>query len=215
MYTQVAATPPNASAPNITPPAGFLWVDTSTATPTSQPYVPPQAPPPTGNNYFTDTSGVAWVSQNGGVWKMCRDVLFCRMYKTNAWAFPVTANSLGWDSIERDVYGMNGGTTSAMVTRFTVPIAGLYHFDFFMSTAAAMAAGNYVLTAIYKNGVQYAGTWQQTQAAGGNWPVVGGSLTTYLLAGDYLETWKGANVQVSGATGLPSTWANFEYKGSG
>ena len=34
-----------------------------------QPYVPPQTPPATGNNYFTDAAGEVWVSQAGGVWK--------------------------------------------------------------------------------------------------------------------------------------------------
>ena len=68
---------------------------------------------------------------------------------------------------------------------------------------------------VYKNGSLYALGGQQTWGSGGQSPVVMVALTTYLNAGEYLETWKSSPSNLNGQTGSYSTWASFNYLGSG
>jgi hypothetical protein len=176
-----------------------------------QPYVPPQTPPATGNNYFTDAAGEVWVSQAGGVWKKATEVLFCRVYKNNAWVYPTAANALGWDTSDRDVYGICPVTT----TRLTVPIGGLWTTQCFLSSAAFTAFPNWIAAVLYKNGAAIQSGLQQTQpASGGNWPTISFAATLYLTASDYLEVFKWASVQVSGTTGVSQS-ISLKYEGTG
>jgi hypothetical protein len=209
-YAQVQATAPNASAPAIAPPAGFLWVDNSTtATWAAAPFFPSQTPPVSGFNSFTDGAGDVWVSLNGSAWKRARDALHCRVYRNTAFTPTVAWAAVLFDTVDRDLTALYAPATG----RFTAPVAGWYLVNGIINSGAP-ATGQYINSAIYKNGASYANTGQQTYSGSGNWPVAYTSATLWAAAGDYFQVYLSATIP-SIAPGSQSFWATFDYMGTG
>jgi hypothetical protein len=137
-YTAVGPTAPNASTPgtSLVPPNGFLWVDTGTTIP-PQPYVPPQAPPASGWNTFTDAAGTVWVSNNGSAWKLATAIK-ARLHRQAAWTMTQGANVL-FDTMDVN-YGFVYNASTGVLT---VPVAGDYLLTANV-TGTTAAAGDYM-----------------------------------------------------------------------
>jgi hypothetical protein len=207
MYTQVAATPPNASAPTITPPMGFLWVDTSTTPPSGTAYYPPQTPPASGFNSFTDASGEVWISLNGSAWKKARDVLHVGVARNATFNIPTTAAAISYDTIVSDPYSIyNAGTT-----RFTLPIAGIYLVT--AELTANMTTGQWVHQSVYKNGTNVADF--SFNAFGAVWGTVPMAYSLKAIAGDYLQMFGVASAVIATIAGTIYTFCNVDYLGTG
>jgi hypothetical protein len=212
MYTQVQATAPNASAPGIVPPTGFLWVDTSTTvtSPPAAAYFPPQAPPASGLNTFTDTSGEVWVSYNGSAWKKMRDACHVRvgrtaLYTTSTAPVPFAYDTIDYDPLAR--YNLAANT-------FTCPVAGIYQVNAVMYVAPTAA-----------NQGMYLYLWRNAAEIG-----LGGlgiSVTIYNVAtvmsqptkcaaGDTLSVYHSTTVAMSTTYASElNNWATFDYLGTG
>jgi hypothetical protein len=209
-YTAVGPTAPNASTPgtSLVPPNGFLWVDTGTTIP-PQPYVPPQAPPATGYNGFTDPAGEAWISHNGSAWRKARDVLHGKVYRTGAWNVPTSQGPFGYDTILRDPLGMwgLGGATNS----FVAPIAGLY-------LATALISCNVTTTpqiaVIVNTGTVAAGSTTGSQDVWGRVRALA-STPAQLNANDTVQIWYSGSAVTTGVASVFDTWFTFDYLGTG
>jgi hypothetical protein len=141
------------------PPTGFLWVDTSTTvtSPPAAAYFPPQTPPASGFNTFTDSAGEVWVSYNGSAWKKARDVCRTRAYNNAAitWA-PGTTNVVytSLDANTGDVLGSMNIATGV----YTVPVTGVYQIDarVYAAASAAPAGSLFAGLNLLKNGAEVA-----------------------------------------------------------
>src|SRR5262252_9044900 len=107
-------------------------------------YVPPQAPPGSGKNFFTDASGEVWASLNGSAWRRARDVIKCRLYRNAAWTL---TNGM---SIPFDTYDFGGTWNLSNGTTWTCPVAGDYLVSAYV--AANIPNGNYMYFVVRRNG---------------------------------------------------------------
>jgi hypothetical protein len=167
-YAEIAATaPPAASPPAIVPPTGLLWVDTSTTFGVAATaYFPPQTPPASGFNSFTDGAGMVWVSRNGSAWRLARDVLHARYYLTANLAFPGAA-----------AISCTGVTTDPMACAgsggFVVPLAGTYLVTANTGLSAAPATAGSMQQNIFRNGANVVNGGGFTYLANNSmWPSV-------------------------------------------
>jgi hypothetical protein len=210
VYVAVAAAPPNASNPVIAPPMGALWVDTTATIPAlaTQAYFPPQTPPATGVNTFTDSAGEAWISLNGSAWRKCRDVLHARVGRVAA-ANIGNSTIIPFDTVVDDVYGV----WSVANSWFTAPVAGFYLLTSGLQLAN-LAAGGYVQMWAYKNGVttEYGNSLAQTGVVGLG-PLL--SVSLRYVAGDHLQVVANASATVGILGNINYCWATLDYLGSG
>ena len=146
---------------------GFLWVDTSVnPVYVGAPYFPPQTPPVSGTNFFTDTSGQIWASRNGSAWVRANQMCRARMYLNSGSQSMINGyNNLVYDTIEYDPLACCTAATGA----FVVPLDGDYlvtggwvTIDAPISTASATSTIN---CNIIKNGTTYV-SGEQTAVAG-------------------------------------------------
>jgi len=210
-YAQVTSgTAPNPNAPVLSPPMGALWVDTSTTAPMA-PYVPPQTPPATGNNVYTDSAGEQWFSQNGSAWRKARDVVHSRVYRNAAYTLPAAAwTAIPYDTVDRDVFGFY----SVANKYFTTPMSGWYQVNAMIQLGAAPTTGQFLMSNIYKNGANTVAGGQQTWTGSGNWPVAGISAALYCSSGDTLQPYAYFSAALAISVGTARCYADFHYIGS-
>ena len=92
-----------------------------------------------------------------------------------------------------------GSDYDTSTSRFTAPIAGIYHFNAVVRAVANNGTMDYVSMKLYKNGSLYADMFQMQTAANqmGN-SHIGGSATVQLAATDYVSI----HVSISGTSPL-------------
>jgi hypothetical protein len=167
VYAAVAATPPPAANPVIAPPMGALWVDTST-TPPQPPalaYVPTQAPPPTGNNSFSDAAGELWFSRNGSAWRRASDVVRARAYFNGNYTVPSSTaqQTITYNTLDPGT-GDPTGSLNLGTGLFTCPVTGVYMVSGRVYVTLAAATAFFVL--ITRNGATVARGIQIPAGAG-------------------------------------------------
>jgi hypothetical protein len=213
-YTAVGPTAPNASTPgtSLVPPNGFLWVDTGTTIPPA-PYVPPQAPPATGFNSFTDPAGEAWVSQNGSAWKKAINVLGFNCHRGTAFVMPTTWSPFDYDVKDVDPYNLYNSGTGV----FTTPIAGRWFLQISIG-ATASAAGQWIISAWYLGapGALGAALCQGTSTAAVAMVFDAGTSTVQsLAAGQALTSQIIAGAGMTGFADMTISRVSGQYLGSG
>jgi hypothetical protein len=215
-YTQVSATAPVATAPVISPPMGLLWVDTSTnpTMPSSTPYFPPQTPPASGFNSFTDSGGEVWVSLNGSAWKKARDGLHAFYYRNAAYNLATGVTVLPYDTVARDTYGLYNASTG----RMTFPVTGWWriHTQLDVSFTAAGQFGQTLLQWVIGGGGpgNYANS-VITSSGAAVWSTINSDYTGYLTSGNQLETDALASVALAVLAGPASSFLVIDYLGTG
>jgi hypothetical protein len=206
-YVTVAAAAPNANAPTVTPPNGFLWVDTTT---TGQyittPYVPAQTPPATGTNSFTDSSGEVWISRNGSPWKRARDALHANVGRAAAYTFTGTLTAVPFDTVGVDTYAMYTSPN------FIVPIAGRYHVDYSVAYSPA-GLGSWMNTYISRNGTGYYNTNTVAVNTGGLSAHNSGSVV--VSAGDQISVMVQGSASMNLFGDTTFNWFMIDYLGTG
>jgi hypothetical protein len=172
-------------------------------------YVPPQVPPPSGFNSFTDPSGEVWISRNGSTWKRARAALHSRVFRNVAWTIGTAAAVVNFDTTVRDDYAIY---TSAGV--FVAPIAGWY--SVFLNIAATYGTPPFWLTgSLYLNGGRV-GYPTANGPAGQNWIALVFSESYSLAAGDQLYfTVAGSVASIGGGTGNDLGAMGMSYLGPG
>jgi hypothetical protein len=211
VYAQVAATAPPAANPTIAPPMGALWVDTSTTVPAlaAQAYFPPQTPPPTGFNTFTDVSGTVWVSRNGSAWRKALEVLHARYYlpANYAAAGSVTLNLTGVSSDPLNCAGSGG---------FLVPLAGLYSVTATIGLTPSPATASNMQVNILRNGaiVSLGGTTYYP-ASNSAWPAASDTDLVVCAVNDLIQNalWTPQAVGVMGEATGARTYMTAAYIG--
>jgi hypothetical protein len=116
-------------------------------------FLPPQVPPPTGFNSYTDPSGEVWASRNGSAWRKARDALGARMYRNAAYNSGASGTfiTMPFDTILEDVYGCCVAGASAS---FTCPIPGHYLVSARIDVIPNVTLCRCILT-LYKNGAEF------------------------------------------------------------
>jgi hypothetical protein len=215
-YANVAATAPNAAAPVINPPNGFLWVDTSTtASFVATPYYPPQTPPASGFNSFTDSGGEVWVSLNGSAWKKARDGLHAFYYRNAAYTLVVgTVTALPYDTRANDTYGLYNASTA----RMTFPVTGWWsiHTQMNVNFTAAGQYGQTLLQYISGGGGpgNYANSVIGTSGAA-VWSSIESTYTAFFGSGNQLETDALASAALPVNSGPANSFLTIDYLGTG
>ena len=98
-----------------------------------------------------------------------------------------------------------GSNYNASNSRFTAPIAGIYHFNSITRAVANGGTMDYFIMFLYKNGSLYSDMFQmQTSANNMLNSHLGGSVTVQLAATDYVEI----RVQISGTSPLVHSHAS-------
>jgi hypothetical protein len=208
-YAEIAATPPAAATPPpIVPPRGLLWVDTTTTVPFAAPaaYFPPQTPPASGFNTFTDSAGEAWISRNGSAWKKARDVLQARVYRAAAYTLPTAFATFPFDTVTRDPYAIWSGGN------FVIPVAGLY----IVTNQVVVnhgAAGQYANTGIYQNGV--AMTWSGSNPGGAGYVPLGNTDHLVCAAGDLVTSAAFSSPALAVVAASVYCFMSIKYEGTG
>jgi hypothetical protein len=109
-------------------------------------FYPPQTPPPTGFNSFTDNSGRVWVSYNGSAWATANGNLISGVFGVPAGAIPGNPTKITWTSVYSDVYHMFQSNNTDII----VPIAGWWSVTLSLG-ATANVAGNALACQVLKN----------------------------------------------------------------
>ena len=189
---------------------GYMWVDTSTsvgAGGTVYPYFPPQTPPGSGFNSFTDTSGEVWVSRNGSAWKRARDGLHCRVYRNAAFTTQTSLVAFQFDTVVSDPYAMynvNGN--------FTAPVAGIYQFHAVISWGGNTGAVGMALDGF---------GWSPNQGAPvvqdlfGQWRASLVEVVSLGATGTTRVDFACQSGGVAGAPGQQTCYATMDYLGTG
>jgi hypothetical protein len=172
-------------------------------------YYPPQAPPGSGFNSFTDTSGMVWVSYNGSAWKRALDGLHARVYRAGAYNIPGSNTIFPFDTVSKDVYGLWSAAQSSFVT----PIPGVYRVT--AQWVGAIPSGSWINAYLYVNGAQV--TWGGAQPWTNNGYVPTGCNDTFWLsAGDKVALWSGAGGAVPAVVNVPGQcYMVISYAGTG
>ena len=90
-----------------------------------------------------------------------------------------------------------GSNYDTSTSRFTAPVAGIYHFSSITRAVANSGTMDYFIMYLYKNGSLYSDMYQlQTSANNMLNSHLGGSVTVQLAATDYVEI----RVQISGTS---------------
>lgn len=162
-YAAVQATAPPSTNPTVAPPNGLLWVDTGTPASLTYgaAYYPPQTPPVSGTNFFTDSSGEIWISRNGSAWARARDVLWAKVYRTTVIAASPGAR---WphDGTVSDTYAMWQGAGNPI---FLLPVGGVYWVSF-QTQVTCTAAGQWTASVCRLNTVEQSRTYAHSGLAG-------------------------------------------------
>jgi hypothetical protein len=181
--------------------------DTAWAAPA--PYYPPQTPPPTGFNSFTDASQMVWVSIAGSAWRRAANVLHARVYRAAALSTPLTSTKLAFDTVDEDVYGM----FSMANNQFVAPIPGWYAARSLFT--AVTGPNGWVVSALWKNGVLHSqGGGTQTAQAVTSYAAAAATIHC-TAAGDNVAIYFNSNAAVALTTGAASSYVSMDYFGSG
>lgn len=175
----------------------------------NNPYFPPQAPPATGFNSFTDTSFMVWSSYNGSAWRRAFQVMHARVYRTAALTTPTSFAKLAFDTVDEDVYGM----FSMANNQFVAPLIGWYALR---GTYQATGSNMMITIAAYKNGVLH---------SFGNSALTSGSQTSGASSvaatihcstvGDTISVWIDNSIGAPVTVGRGTCYATLDYMGSG
>ena len=109
----------------------------------------PAVPFVSGFQSRTDNDGVVWVAKggvNGGAWRQARDVVHASWGRGAAYTIVSTINSVPWDVLANDPYGM----WTAGLVGFTVPVTGQYQVSYTLQVA--MNAVQFGYCQLYNNG---------------------------------------------------------------
>jgi len=144
---------------------GFLWIDTSTSPPPVTPYYPPQTPPASGTNSFTDASGEVWLSKTGSAWRRARDVATARIYLASNQTVASGNVQILLSATQFDPLG------SFASNAYTVPVAGRYLITGSIGHSGAPATAGSVQSILTTNGVASSyGNVAFFPASAGSWP---------------------------------------------
>ena len=99
----------------------------------------------------------------------------------------VTSGVTAQVTFEHEAFDI-GSNYDTSTSRFTAPIAGIYHFNAVVRAVANNGTMDYVSMKLYKNGSLYADMFQMQTASNqmGN-SHIGGSATVQLVATDYVS----------------------------
>tara|TARA_B100000886_G_C20230354_1_gene410275 strand:+ start:151 stop:672 length:522 start_codon:yes stop_codon:yes gene_type:complete len=99
----------------------------------------------------------------------------------------VTSGVTALVTFEHEAFDI-GSDYDTSTSRFTAPIAGIYHFNAIVRAVANNGTMDYVAMKLYKNGSLYADMFQMQTASNqmGN-SHIGGSATVQLVATDYVS----------------------------
>jgi hypothetical protein len=196
---------------------GLIWICTTAGTPGTWAPVGSGAgalPPPvtsgTTIQSFTDASGEVWVAKNGvngGAWKKARDVLHARWARAAAMTLTPTGQTVVWDTVNRDPYGLYSGGGN-----FTAPVAGVYQMTSQIA-AGTNAINAYVQVTLALSGVS---TTQMTvYAPGTSATSVRSEDRYYFNAGDTFRASAATSASYSLVAAGYATYALFDYLGTG
>lgn len=207
LYSAVGTAQPPTNGSTITPPAGFLWVDTSTSV-VNPPYSPPFTPPPTGFNSVLDPTNVPWVSLNGSPWAQATQVLHGQWYRTAGWSTTTSFGNFGFDTVVNDVYGIanTGGG------QFTVPLNGIWLFN---SILTATSTANAILQTRYTVGGNPVATSSVGMPSAGFNIQAALSFAIKATAGTVFQFQELSNVILTGVPGNNITRMSLDYLGTG
>lgn len=169
------------------------------------PYVPPQAPPPTGKNFFTDAAGEVWASLAGSAWLKAKQVIKCRVYRSAA--FTITNGYV----VPFDTYDIGAAWALFSGTLFTAPIAGDYLIN--AGVVGNIPTAYYMYFSVRKNGAVARISnvfWNNTGAANNVSPQL--TDTIQLAAGDTLDVYSvNTYGSLAGGIGLGSTYFGCRF----
>jgi hypothetical protein len=161
---------------------------------------------------FSDERGDMWVAKagvNSGQWFRAEDVLLCSVYRSAAWTWQTTYQTIGWDAPTLDQYGMLGSTGAY----FTAPVHGLYSLYFQASAYVNTGARIEVGVANAANNAAFSISTSQS-SINAAYLTAETVAPTLLNAGDSLVCRAMSNVVAAGVTS-PWTRAVFQYIGKG
>jgi hypothetical protein len=195
-----------------------LYVDQRT------PNLPAPVTSGSGVQSYTDTLGDVWVAANGvngGNWKRARDVLHARWYRNAAWQVTGSIASIGFDTPNRDPYGLYATGT----TLYTAPIAGLYSLYAGYAVAAPATVGSFTnlmirygaAGTVVPNGTRIVQE-QATSAGTQTGTYIAAQVTWAPNAGDvfWIEAYStSGGLPYTGQPGSAMTFSGMDYLGTG
>jgi len=171
------------------------------------------APVTTGSTIqtYTDNLGGIWVAKNNvnsGAWKLARDVLHARGYRSGAFIITNAPTAISIDTPNWDPYGLISGGV------FTAPLPGWYRVTGTVQ-ATPTAAGQYLRTQIWWGG---SNTIDDFSYSAGTGVISTAAVDTILaVAGQTFQIYSicPSGVSMSGVPGSTATAATVSYLGSG
>lgn len=180
-----------------------------------------------GIQSYTDTYGDVWVAQvgvNGGQWRRAREVLFSKVCRINPINANVATAVMPMDWVLKDTYGLYNPTYQGGA--FIIPVAGWYNVVFGMGVTST-AGAQWVDARIYVNSVQVEIVRSDASLASSLSTTA--ALQAFLNAGDYVQPFSNASVQLAALVGplppyaggtpgyTPGYWlySTLQYRGTG
>jgi hypothetical protein len=176
--------------------------------------VPPPVTTGTTVQSYMDPFGDYWVAKNGvnqGQWNLARNVLHARAYRNAAWTTPTALAPTTLDTVTRDPFGLFATGPPNLI----VPMSGMYAI-YYQSGMVATAANQLMQVSLQQGGsVNQALATVNVYSGGAGNPMANVYSVSYLAAGDAIQfQFRGAAALV-GLIGANSTFASFDYLGSG
>jgi len=173
--------------------------------PLQVPYVPPQTPPGSGKNFYTDAAGDVWASLNGSAWQRATQVIKARLYRNAAWTLT------NGQTVPFDTYDYGGTWNLSNGTTFTVPVAGDYLVSSYL--AANIPNANYMYFTVRRN----AATTRTSTVA---WNNTGAANNVYAFFTDVVQFNANDTSDIysvntfgslAGGTGSSGTWVSYRF----
>jgi len=168
-------------------------------------YVPPQAPPGSGKNFYTDAAGEVWASLNGSAWQKASQVIKSRLYRNAAWS-PTLPVSVPFDTYDiGSTWNLSNGTT------WTCPVTGDYLYS--VQAIANVLANNWLAVSIRKGGTVIRTHTAYNSNGGANNVAPHGSDVVQFATGDTSDVYFSTNQSgaLAGGVGIASTFVSYRF----